>query len=149
MSGYTLEAYTLGFEELKEKLRAAPQMVAEVKYKMVAEMVNIARQTADDKAPTDTGNLRANLRANSRVVTGGGDIYGEVGVTIMNHGAPYGIYQEYGTGAFAEGPGGSRGVKVRTGGIRPKFYLRAGMEAVKAKISEVFDIGKQIIDNLK
>jgi len=104
-SGYQLEIKLEGFEEFKEKLRQAPEIVAEVKYKMMDRMVTIAREKAVMEAPIDTGNLRKNIGANSKVTAMGNDLYGVVGTNLVSNGFPYPKAQEYGTGIY--GPKGT------------------------------------------
>jgi hypothetical protein len=105
-SGYQVEIELKGFEEFKEKLRQAPDIVADVKYKMMDAMVTIAREKAMMEAPIDTGNLSKNIGDNSKVVTMGNDLYGVVGTTITSKGGfPYPQVQEYGSGIY--GPKGT------------------------------------------
>jgi len=149
-SGYQVEIELKGFEEFKEKLRQAPDIVADVKYKMMDAMVTIAREKAHMEAPIDTGNLRKNIVDNSKVVTMGNDLYGVVGTTITSKGGfPYPQVQEYGSGIY--GPKRTpiitkRGKKVS--GVKPKYFMKKAAEEVKRRRSEILKIGLEIVNKL-
>lgn len=67
----------------------------------VAETATLLNTEASSRAPEDDGNLKNSIQA---------DIDGlEATVTV---GASYGIFQEYGTGIYASGPGGSRATQI-------------------------------------
>jgi len=61
------------------------------------------------KAPKDEGNLQARVEISDK--SEGDNI--QIGVGIFDpETANYGIYQEFGTGKYATGPGGSRAKKI-------------------------------------
>lgn len=150
MAGYHLEIKLQGFEEFKRKLEESPNIIAEVKYKMMDKMVTITRERAVMEAPIDTGNLRHNLIQNSRVKTFSGDVVGVVGTNLTSGGFPYPIVQEFGSGIY-----GKSGVPIRpkrgkflifkpkglnkyvfakeVKGVKPKYFLKKGLEELKGK----------------
>jgi HK97 gp10 family phage protein len=164
-SGYRLEVELSGFDQFKAKLQQAPQLVAEVKFKMMDRMVTIARDKAVSEAPIDTGNLRQNLAANSKVVTMGNDFYGVVGTNLVANGYPYPQAQEFGTGIYGrhgipivpkrkkflvfKPKGSSKYVFAKSvKGIKPKFFMKKAMEEVKSRVGEIMQIGAEIVNKL-
>ena len=165
-SGYQVEIELKGFEEFKEKLRQAPDIVADVKYRMMDAMVTIAREKAHMEAPIDTGNLRKNIGDNSKVVAMGNDLYGVVGTTITSKGGfPYPKAQEYGSGIYGERrtpitpkrgkflifkpKGSDRYVfSKKVSGVKPKYFMKKAAEEVKRRRSEILKIGLEIVNKL-
>jgi len=164
-SGYQVEIELKGFEEFKEKLRQAPDIVADVKYRMMDAMVTIAREKAVMEAPIDTGNLRRNIGANSKVVAMGNDLYGTVGTNLVASGFPYPKAQEYGSGIYGERrtpitpkrgkflifkPKGSDKYVFakKVSGVKPKYFMKKAAEEVKRRSSEILKIGLEIVNKL-
>ncbi len=164
MAGYQVEVQMNGFNELRRRIEQAPQHIADVKYKMLDRMVRITSEKAIMEAPIDTGNLRQNLRSNSKVVTLGSEFYGVVGTNLVDHGAPYPIYQEYGTGVYGKygrpivpkkkkflifkNKSGKLIFAKQVQGTRPKRFLKKGIEELRSRLGEVVRLGHEIIDKL-
>jgi HK97 gp10 family phage protein len=107
----------VGIEEFKDSLEYVSGSMPNYMYKAMNESVISVQSTAREEAPYRTGNLKRSIYTD--IIDGG--IRGVVGVDANM--APYGIYQEFGT---------SRGVK-------PKFYMRTGMEKNEDKIQKLFE----------
>jgi phage protein, HK97 gp10 family len=76
--------------------------IDEVK-KIVAETAELIASSAKANAPVDTGNLRDSIQVD----------YSGDGLTAVVHvDASYAVYLNYGTGIYAEGPGGSSAKKI-------------------------------------
>lgn len=165
MAGYHLEIQLKGFDEFRRKLEEAPNIVAEVKYKMMDRMVTIVREKAVLEAPIDTGNLRHNLIQNSRVKTFSGDVVGVVGTNLTSGGFPYPIVQEFGSGIYGKSGAPIRPKKGRflifkpkgsnkyvfakqVKGVRPKYFLKKGLETLKSRMNEVMRFGEEIVNKL-
>lgn len=165
MAGYTVDIKVEGFNEFKRKLEEAPQIIAEVKTKMMDRMVTIVRDRSVREAPIDTGNLRHNLIQNSKVKTFSGDILGVVGTNIVSGGFPYPVVQEFGSGIY--GKNGSPIVPKRkkflifkpkgsnkyifakqVKGVKPKYFLKKGAEELKSRMKEIMQFGEEIIKKL-
>ena len=96
-----------------------------------------ARDTAVEKARFDTGALR-----NSIAFKVDPD---ERSVTVGTN-SQYGVYNEFGTGKYAEGGGGrptpwvyrgADGKFYRTDGMKPKPFIRPAFEENTAKFEEI------------
>lgn len=71
--------------------------------KGIYKVTNVIANTAKAQAPVDDGNLRKSITTNMR----------DGGFTgVINVGANYAIYVEYGTGVYAKGLGGSRAKSI-------------------------------------
>ena len=66
-----------------------------------------AEEYAKDLCPVDTGNLRGSITHAEHAEAGGGEMY--VGTDVN-----YAVYQEMGTGVYAEKSSPSRGARVET-----------------------------------
>lgn len=165
MSGYTLNIEIRGLNEFKRKLEEAPQIIAEVKQKMINRMVTITRDRAVMEAPIDTGNLRHNLIQNSRVKTFSGDFVGVVGTNLVSNGFPYPVVQEFGSGIYGKNgspitpkrkkflvfkPKGSNQFVYtkQVKGVKPKFFLKKGAEELKSRMGEILKFGEELVKKL-
>jgi HK97 gp10 family phage protein len=165
MAGYTLDIKIEGFNEFKQKLEQAPQIIAEVKEKMIDRMVTIVRDRAVREAPIDTGNLRHNLIQNSKVKTFSGDFVGVVGTNLVANGFPYPVVQEFGSGVYGKNgapiipkrkrflifkPKGSKKYVFakQVKGVKPKYFLKKGAEELKSRMKEILQYGNEIIRKL-
>lgn len=114
--------------------------------RIVAETAEIMASEAKANAPVDTGALRDSIQVD----------YSSDGLTAsVTVGASYGAYVNYGTGVFAEGPGGSSAKKipwvyfdaklgrwVMTHGVRAThFFDQAYAKGVKHFNSELRKLG--------
>lgn len=80
--------------------------------KGIAKVTNIIANEAKARAPVDDGNLKRSITVNME----NGGLTG-----VINVGANYAIYVEYGTGIYASGPGGSRAKKIPWRYYSPKL----------------------------
>ncbi|MDG0843159.1 HK97 gp10 family phage protein [Staphylococcus equorum] len=91
--------------------------------KGIAKTVNVIHNTAVSLAPVDEGFLKESINFE----------YKDSGLTgVIEVGASYAIYVEYGTGIYAVGPGGSRAKKIPWAYQDPKtgkWYMTKGMQA--------------------
>lgn len=90
--------------------------------KGIAKTINTIYNTAVSLAPVDMGFLKESINFE----------YKDGGLTgIIEVGANYAIYVEYGTGIYATGPGGSRAKKIPWPyqGADGKWYTTKGMQA--------------------
>lgn len=91
--------------------------------RIVVETAQIIQSEAKARAPVDSSNLRDSIEM--EIFDGG--LKAVVRVT-----AEYAIYVEYGTGIYAEGPGGSRAKKIPWSYFSPKlgkWVTTSGMPA--------------------
>ena len=86
----------------------------------ISETAMLLNTEASSRAPVDEGNLKKSIQSE----------IGGLEATVMV-GASYGIFVEYGTGAYAKGPGGSRAKKIpwTYKGADGKWYTTYGMRA--------------------
>lgn len=104
--------------------------------RFVGNAAEVARNVARGNAPVDTGFLRANIVSKVRKL--GRELFEAVVTAYVN----YAIFQEYGTGIYAENGKGRQtpwtyfseglGRFVTTVGNRPHPFMRPGFEAGRA-----------------
>lgn len=133
-----------GLERLLKK--ASPDILAKPLRNFFERASLAVENRAKEKAPVDTGRLRSSL---AHEIDGAAvPLWAKVGTNVT-----YAPFMEFGTGAFAEGPGGGSGghwppgaaldvwasrhgfasgfqvarIIGRRGGLRPRRYLRDGL----------------------
>lgn len=117
----------------KAILQAAERALEAASLHMVGEV--------KDRAPVESGELRRSI---SRTIdNSGGKLVAKVG-----SGLKYAIYQEFGTGEFAENGAGRKGGWVYEGsdgkvhftrGSKPQKFLRAAFRANKKNIKTIIN----------
>lgn len=124
--GITIE----GAEEFIGKL--APSLLVRPLRRLLQRAAIYTQGEARELAPVDTGRLRSSL--DYEIDENDPPLWAKVGTSVF-----YAPYQEYGTGAFAEGDTGlgaslgSIGGPAR-GGIRPKRYLRGALQKLLGEL---------------
>lgn len=96
VTGYGDKSFELTIERFER------QYIEEIK-RIVAETAELIASSAKANAPVDTGHLRNLINVD----------YSLDGLTAVVHvDANYAVYINYGTGIFAEGPGGTSAKKI-------------------------------------
>lgn len=111
-------------------------------YNAVQKACLIVEADAKKRAPKDLGALRRSIQ--SQVNDSDNEIIGEIWTDLE-----YGVYQEYGTGLFAENGGrntpwvyvDSDGEGHKTVGNKPQPYMRPALNANTNKITEMIKEG--------
>lgn len=97
-----------GIPELLKKLEALGRTVLEIRKETVQNMGDVADIMAQ-KAPEDQGNLKANISVKDESTDT--ELIVKCGI-FADSAINYAIYQEFGTGIYATGPGGSKAKKI-------------------------------------
>lgn len=129
------------FEGLDKVLDSIDGLVDRRKLKSaMIDVVSFVENVAAEKAPKDTGNLMGSIE--SKVEDNGVEIVGTVFTPVY-----YSVYQEYGTGLFAENGDGRKtgwayedpktGETVWTRGNRPHPFMRPALTENKDVIIQV------------
>lgn len=118
----------------KAIMQAAERALEAASLHMVGEV--------KDRAPVDSGELRRSI---SRSIThSGGKRVAKVGSNLQ-----YAIYQEFGTGEFAENGAGRKGGWTYDGpdgevhftrGTKPKKFLRSAFRANKKNVKSIISL---------
>lgn len=120
--------------EISKQIHAATQRAIEAAaLHMVGEV--------KDRAPVDSGELRKSIGKN--ISSQGGEAVAKVGSSLQ-----YAIYQEFGTGEFADNGAGRKGGWIYEGpdgkthftrGTKPKKFLRDAFRANKKNIKTIIN----------
>lgn len=124
---------TRGWPKLQEYAADYTEDVEKRVKQIVLETGQLIQSIAKASAPVDDGSLRDSISL--KLLNGGF-------VAVVHVGTDYAIYVNYGTGIYAEGPGGSRAKKipwtyfssklnrfVTTSGMKPQEFWEPAAEA--------------------
>lgn len=160
MAGYHLEIQLKGFDEFRRKLEDAPNIVAEVKYKMMDKIVTFGRERASFNAPRHDRDLVHNIEEMSRVVTFSGDFHGVIASNLI-----YAKPMEYGTRPFypkvtnkfkkwARDKLGNEGLayavakNIGKRGLKGRFYMKKTIGEIGGKMKDFMKYGLEIVNKL-
>ncbi|WP_185160596.1 HK97-gp10 family putative phage morphogenesis protein [Mammaliicoccus sciuri] len=109
-----------GHKELVAELENYLNDVEDWAKKGVAKTTYVINNTAKAKAPVDDGNLKKSIKAS----------FFDSGYTgVVNVGAFYGVYVEFGTGVYAKGQSRAKKIPWSYQGADGKWYTTYGMKA--------------------
>ena len=151
-----------------------PRFTTEPIRRLLKKLASAAEADAKKSAPVNTGRLRASITT-SIDSTGRPPLWAKVGSNVF-----YAPYMEYGTGLLAEGSpakggrhyppasalqlwasrvvpelGDAGGFLIaraigRRGGLKPRYYMRAGLEAAEKRAAGLIQLAeKEIVSKWK
>lgn len=154
MGSYEFTFDASSFEKVATRLRASSGLIGEVAEKMILRAALMAEAKAKEEAPVRHGILRGSIT--HKIDRKTGEIIGRVGTNL-----DYAPYQEYGTGLYGRRhdyiyPRRARMLRFKTrsgqvvfarrvSGVRPKFFIKKGLQEVVGRIEEIKSFGVNLI----